>query len=272
MSTIDLREGINAISEVINNRPKPLREFDQIYMKAADMLLQTDHAGRILHEKKVIFIGDGDSISLCLVHLFKRGIIKNAPKEVHVLDFDERIVNSINTFAKKFGVNKVLKATLYNVADKLPSNYWQQYDAFYTNPPFGASNNGKSIEVFMRRGIESLRKDGMGYIVIADHANLRWTQNILYKTQKHLIGQKFLISQLIPEFHSYHLDDTPELTSCSMVVKLLTFKEQKYFSKIINKTERNNFYGLGAPLKIKYVKDRTNSGRFRSKDYYLTKI
>ena len=31
---IDLRAAINAVSDVIQNRPRRLREFDQIYMKA----------------------------------------------------------------------------------------------------------------------------------------------------------------------------------------------------------------------------------------------
>lgn len=37
---IDLRAAINAISDVIQNRPLPLRNFDQIYVKAGDMVLQ----------------------------------------------------------------------------------------------------------------------------------------------------------------------------------------------------------------------------------------
>ena len=44
---IDLRACLNAISDVVNNRPRPLREFDQIFMKTADMLLQTEHVGRL---------------------------------------------------------------------------------------------------------------------------------------------------------------------------------------------------------------------------------
>ena len=34
---IDLRACLNAISDVVNNRPRPLWEFDQIFMKIADM-------------------------------------------------------------------------------------------------------------------------------------------------------------------------------------------------------------------------------------------
>jgi len=36
--TIDLKDAINAISDVVQNRPRPLREFDQIYMKTGDMI------------------------------------------------------------------------------------------------------------------------------------------------------------------------------------------------------------------------------------------
>jgi hypothetical protein len=35
---IDLRAAINAVSDVVQNRPRPLREFDQIYMKTGDMV------------------------------------------------------------------------------------------------------------------------------------------------------------------------------------------------------------------------------------------
>ena len=54
--SIDLRKSLNAISDVVFNRPKPLREFDQIFMKSADMLLQTDHISRWFHERRVVFI------------------------------------------------------------------------------------------------------------------------------------------------------------------------------------------------------------------------
>ena len=48
---IDLRAAINAISDVVENRPRSLREFDQIYMKAGDMVLQSG-AGRPVGRRK----------------------------------------------------------------------------------------------------------------------------------------------------------------------------------------------------------------------------
>ena len=63
---IDLRAAVNAISDVIQNRPLPLRIFDQIYMKAGDMVLQSEFVARWADEKKLAFIGDGDAISVCV--------------------------------------------------------------------------------------------------------------------------------------------------------------------------------------------------------------
>ena len=39
----DLRDAINGVSDVVANRPSPLREFDQIYMKVADMVIQAHY-------------------------------------------------------------------------------------------------------------------------------------------------------------------------------------------------------------------------------------
>lgn len=149
---IDLRACLNAISDVVNNRPRPLREFDQIFMKTADMLLQTEHVGRLFEGRRVIFIGDGDAIGLCLVHLNNQKLLEHGPQSVCVLDFDERVVRSIEDFAERFGLSDLVSAELYNVADALPQEHWEQFECFYTNPPFGASNNGKSIEAFLKRG------------------------------------------------------------------------------------------------------------------------
>lgn len=64
---IDLRAALNAVSDVIQNRPRPLREFDQIYMKAGDMVMQSEFIARWADGKRLAFIGDGDAISVCVV-------------------------------------------------------------------------------------------------------------------------------------------------------------------------------------------------------------
>src|SRR4051794_31385669 len=143
---------MNAVSDVIQNRPRPLREFDQIYMKAGDMVMQSEFIARWAEGKRLAFIGDGDAISVCVSYLRERGVLPYGPASVTVFDFDERIVNAVARFADREQL-KTLDARLYNCLDAFPAV--AQFDAFYTNPPWGASNDGESVVVFMQRGIEA---------------------------------------------------------------------------------------------------------------------
>ena len=162
---IDLRAAVNAISDVIQNRPRPLRLFDQIYMKAGDMVLQSEFVARWAREKKLAFIGDGDAISVCVAYLKARGIIDYGPSEIVVFDFDERICNAIERFADRERLEG-LSAQLYNCLDAFPAP--AAFDCFYTNPPWGASNGGESVCVFMQRGMEAVGYGGEALVVIAD--------------------------------------------------------------------------------------------------------
>ena len=185
-------------------------------------------------------------------------LLEHGPQRVHVLDFDERVVLSIEDFAERFGLSDRVSAELYNVADALPQGHWERFECFYTNPPFGASNNGRSIEAFLKRGVEAVGKDAIGCLVLADDPNSPWTRDVLLATQRIVVQTDFIISELIPEFHHYHLDDDPDLTSCSMVIRqvsnttlLLTLVSPLAPSML------TNFYGKESPLRVKYVRDLT---------------
>src|SRR5438552_5129325 len=116
---IDLRAAVNAVSDVVQNRPRPLREFDQIYMKTADMVLQSEFVAKWADAKRLAFIGDGDAISVCVAYLHHRGILPYGPSRIVVFDFDERIKNAVLRFADKERL-ETLSATLYNVLDAFP--------------------------------------------------------------------------------------------------------------------------------------------------------
>lgn len=267
MATLDLRKALNAVSDVVINRPRPLREFDQIFMKSADMLLQVDLISQSFRDKEVVFIGDGDAIALCTMHLMRQGLFEGGPKSVHVLDFDERVVASIRHFAELHSMADVVSAEIYNVADPLPEKYWQRFNAFYTNPPFGQRNDGRSIEAFIRRGIEATDEAGHGCIVLADDRNYPWTQEVLQKIQKFILGKGFVVSHLLPEFHQYHLDDLPDLKSCSMFVRRLSPLSRPFKSSVLEAEMLENFYGSENPLRVHYVRDRTGGGKLSSRDY-----
>ncbi len=264
----NLRETLNAISDVVNNRPRALREFDQIFMKTADMLLQSEHVSRHVDGKRLVCIGDGDAIGLGLMHLHNQNILSQGPKSLHVLDFDERVVYSVQRFAEKFNLKNKVTSELYNVADSLPEKYWQSFDGFYTNPPFGASNSGLSVKAFIQRGIEAIGNDGIGCVVIADDREHEWSQTVLRNVQNSVIEDGFLVVEMIPAFHKYHLDDSPELTSCSLIFRRQGTATSKDYNSVPLPIEQfKDFYGENNSLKIKYVRDLTKGGIEPSKDH-----
>src|SRR5271156_6240221 len=109
---IDLRSAINAVSDVVQNRPRPLRNLDQIYMKTGDMVLQSELVAHWADGKRLAFIGDGDSISVSVAYLQKRGIVGYGPSHITVFDFDERICGAITRFADSERIEN-LDAQLY---------------------------------------------------------------------------------------------------------------------------------------------------------------
>ena len=272
MTNLDLHQAFNAVSDVVVNRPPPLRDFDQIYMKISDMLLQAELLSRWVDDKSVVFIGDGDAIGLTLVHLQSRGVFKRGPKHVHILDFDQRIVNSVETFAKNYQLRESITAELYNVADPLPQTHIGKFDAFCTNPPFGASNGGRSVEAFIRRGDEALAEGGTACVVLADDPGLAWTREVIMQTQKYLLSNGFAIAEQVPRFHRYHLDDDPDLTSCSLIAVRHGDGRVKSISEALPKEHLENFYGRFSPLRVRYVIDLTAAGKLPSSDYRLEEL
>ena len=62
------------------------------------------------------------------------------------------LLRQLNDFADKERLEH-LGSVLYNCLDSFPRS--NAFDYFYTNPPWGASNNGESVKVFVQRGMEA---------------------------------------------------------------------------------------------------------------------
>lgn len=264
---IDLRAAINAISDVVQNRPRPLRVFDQIYMKTGDMVLQSELVAWWADEKRLAFIGDGDAISICVAYLQKREIIEYGPSEIVVFDFDERICKAVERFADKEGLLE-LQAHLYNCLDAFPS--FVGFDCFYTNPPWGASNNGESVKIFAQRGMEAVAYTGEGMIIIADDEELEWPKKVQAAIQQFIVESGFFIGRMMPQLHQYHLDDAPELRSCNLMLKALPGNKAPGPSLPITDKERlANFYGKDLHPRVRYVleKKRLDYGKAHEDEY-----
>jgi predicted methyltransferase len=251
---IDLRAAINAISDVVQNRPRPLRDFDQIYMKAGDMVLQSEFVASWADRKRLAFVGDGDAIGVCVAYLRKREILDYGPSRITVFDFDERIVGAVRRFADRERLD-TLDAVLYNCLDALPKA--TKYDCFYTNPPWGASNNGESVNVFVQRGMELIAFDGEGLVVIADDEDLEWPKQVLSSVQAFAAREGFFVSRMMPRLHQYHLDDAPELRSCNLLFASLPNNGRTVESTpIADKQRLANFYGRSRQPHVRYIRER----------------
>jgi predicted methyltransferase len=251
---IDLRAAINAVSDVVQNRPRPLRELDQIYMKTGDMVLQSEFVAKWAEDKRLAFIGDGDAISICVAYLQKRKIIPYGPSEIVVFDFDERICGAVTRFADAEQLTN-LSAKLYNCLDPFPGP--ANFDSYYTNPPWGASNDGESVKVFMQRGMEATNYGGEGMVVIADDVDLDWPKRVLANVQKFALEAGFYVQRMLPRRHSYHLDDAPDLRSCNLVFRAGPAAKAAGPSQSITDAGRlAHFYGRDSPPTVRYVRER----------------
>ena len=270
---VDLRLAVNAISDVVQNRPRPLRKFDQIYMKAGDMVSQSEIVADWAHDRRLAFVGDGDAIGVCVAYLKKRGIIDFGPSHITVFDFDERIVGAVTRFADKEGIEN-LDARRYNCIDAIPDMYLGGYDCFYSNPPWGESNGGSSVHVFAQRGMELTGFDGEGMLVIADDKDLSWPKEVLHSTQAYAIANGYRVSRMMPQLHEYHLD--VDLRSCNLIIAAQPGNSHRHVPSMpINDPARlANFYGRSQEPRVRYVRERKrlDYGKAPDDEYFLEMI
>lgn len=252
--SLDLKLALNALSDVVTNRPLPLREFDQIYMKMGDMVVHAEWMARQFDGKRLVFVGDGDAVGLALAHLVETKVLKYGPAQITVLDFDQRMVNSINRFAANAEYGDRINARLYNVLDAVPRDLLGAYDGFHINPPWGQYNDGESVVVFFERAVQCTRVGGTGVVVIADDAELPWTNRVLRRTQQAALDHGLVVQQMIPQLHSYHLDDAPELKSCSLVFRKT--EADAIPNARITGERLEHFYGRDRTLRVQYVLER----------------
>lgn len=267
---VDIREAVNAVSDVVANRSRPLREFDQIHMKTGDMVMQSEAIAAWADGKRLAFIGDGDAVSVALAYLKKRDVLDFGPTKIMLFDFDERTVNAVKRFADKERLD-YLDADLYNVLEPFPNT--QKFDCFYTNPPWGASNGGASVNAFVQRGIEAIHYEGEGCVVIADDDELDWPKQVLANVQKYASDQGFYVSRMARKLHGYHLDDAPDLKSCNLFFSSLPGNAGRRApsTALTDPESLKNFYGSSKEPRVRFVRElkRPDYGKAPEDEYRL---
>lgn len=251
----DYSDLLEAICDISSHRPPAIRKYDQIYMKDSDLLVQTLIMSPILAGKTILFVGDGDSMSLSLLYLARLGFIPS-PKHCVILDFDKRIVNFLNQFAADHDFADRLTACTYNVIDPLPETFVSKFDYFYTNPPYGASNGGASIIAFLARCLEGCKALCGGCIIIPVNNHYEWSLSVLDNVRSFLLECGAEVSCILPDMHSYHLDDNPDLRSSTIMVERYSSIPNKYCGKKLPDNLLMNFYGHKDIRIPKFVSNR----------------
>ena len=113
-----------------------------------------------------------------------------------------------------------------------------------------------------------MTRDGIGCVVVADDPSLSWTWDVMKQVQGFFVSSGFVITEVIPRFHHYHLVDNPELTSCSLIAVRNGDKGVKSTSTALLEEDLNNFYGEYAPLEVRYILDLRKGGLLPSFDHH----
>jgi hypothetical protein len=255
-----------AVTLIEQARPQALRIYDQIPMRADDLLHQAKLIGPLLGGMAVAFVGDYDSTSALLGLLGTLG--DPQPARMLVLDFDERVLAAVQGIAGRHGFAHRLEVRRYNVFDPVPADLIGRYDWFYTNPPYGSCNNGASARLFIARGCElTRRRDASGCIIVPDDPTRPWTRRAMLATQQFLAAHNWLVREKLDGMHRYHLDDDRHLASALLLVDHVrdaygVSRPVPYAGRRVDVSEIPQFYGRAvAPPYPEYI-NRTGHSVF----------
>lgn len=247
LNNLELRKIIDYIDVLLYNRPLPIRQYDQIYMRAIYMLDQTDYIEKYISKKNIVFLGDGDGMSL-LISMFSQNKAIDV-SGITVMDFDERIIDSFkktetNCINKKFPVNYYL----YNVINPVENDLISTHDFFYINPPYGSKNNGLSCILWLYRCMDLCTDTAEGCIIIPDDERFPWTRSSAENIYNFLSANGFEIIDKKYNAHLYHLDDNPQLYSSAIIVRRTTAFKSPYRDRKFPFSMVKNMYGKIRPI------------------------
>jgi N4-bis(aminopropyl)spermidine synthase len=234
------------IIEIIeNSRPLSIRKYDQIPMIGNSLISQTREMLTHFSEKSIVFVGDHDCTSLAvgLLNYFEGTPL---PKKMLLLDFDERLLLIAKKVAREYGFEKIFETRLYNVFDPIPKDLIGKFDLFYTNPPYGAKNEGRSIHLFATRGCETIRCGGCGFIIAPNDDYTDWAKDVYTQLKNFFNTYNWNTTKISTSKQNYYLDDEPDLTSMCLKVTRNSLQNEydlPWMNQKVSQLEIPNFYG-----------------------------
>lgn len=271
MESEKIEEAFNAISYVIQNRPRPIPDADAMLMKTGDVLRQAALVAEWAKDEKLLLLGDEDMIGIGIAYLRREGITTGAPASMLVLDHDERIVSAVRRFADREGIGEgVIRSERYNVVEPLDED-WRCFTRFHANPPWGQDNGGESVKVFAERGFEAMCHGGQGVLILADEDDVPWTATVMENVQRFALESGYRVVRIDAQMHAYHHGRDVEPLSSNLFLAARAGNHRRTPSMPIDASRLADFYGRGQPPRTRYiteVKD-PNYGRASPSEYVL---
>lgn len=186
-----VRDLLARFQEVAVSRPEPVAQYDQGYVTpettVSRVLLMADRGD--LEGKRLLVLGDDDLVGLAAG-------LSGLPREVVVLEIDERLVDFINEAARRESL--AVSARRYDFRDPLPPECVGGFHTFITDPP----ETLEALEVCLGRGLASLSGPGCaGYFGLtrAESSLSKWQ-----KVQQILVTRyDAVITDVIEDFNHY---------------------------------------------------------------------
>ncbi|MEM5826260.1 MAG: bis-aminopropyl spermidine synthase family protein [Candidatus Aenigmatarchaeota archaeon] len=180
---------LERFERICKNRPEAIEKYDQGFIDPEGIVRRVE----FIHERgdiyrDIIVLGDDDLISIACS-------LTRLPNRVVVLEIDERIVNFINSIAKKYKLN--LEAHIYDAQRKIPREFEKSFDVFITDPV----ETLLGLKLFFSRLVSALRGIGSsGYFGITplEASRTKW-----YYIEKMLYDMGFVITDIKRQFNVY---------------------------------------------------------------------
>lgn len=192
--------------ELSRMRPEADMSIEQYLMTPESMARQVSMMKPTLYDKKVLFLGDDDHLSV----LFGK-YLKVLPV---VVEYDERMRNSLKENYAKYNINDYVLER-YDAREALPQNI--SADAFYVNPPYSSKNHGKGTKVWLSRVAGAVPVGSTSVLVYPIDENLRWSLDCTHEILQYAYDCGLMIIDIDKDIHTYeHLPKDPGLFSSNI--------------------------------------------------------
>lgn len=188
------------ISKVCISRPQADHSVEQYLMTTESMYAQLNVCRDFLLNKKVVFLGDDDHLSILASKLFNTNST--------VIEIDPRIIENQKNLEKNLNL-KHHKVISYDIRNSLKKLDLKKFDGFVANPPYGSKNEAYGAKVWLSRALEILEPQSTGLLILPINFDLPWSIKNMLKVQEFLTSNDSLVVKIDNDIHTY--EDLPDL-------------------------------------------------------------